>query len=420
MSATISQSIRPGRGRTRVTVLLLAATACGTATAADQRASTSSKGKGDIVVAAVWPWRALRQVRYGDGLELALAEINAQGGVRGRKLQLRRDDDNGSVDDGRMIAQRLANDPAVVAVIGHLQSYVTIPASAIYDDADVLLLAPAATDPALTSRGFQHIFRTTFTDRDVGRQMADVAAQHGFKRVAIYYMRNTYGRGLSNAFEERAADVGVNVIARQSYDPSDAVSEQTFASTLRDWKQLGPDALFIAGEVPSAGTLVATIRKLGLTMPILGGDAMSSPELLSSAGAAAEGAIIASAFHPDEPRVEVQAFIAAFQRRYGVAPDVGSALGYDAMRLLGTALRNAKSTAPDDLASALRQVTDWHGVTGMFSFASNGDRATVSVITTVVHNGRFEFLPTRGESAAVQKKRRAPSIPQPVAAARAR
>ncbi|MCC7054308.1 MAG: ABC transporter substrate-binding protein [Gemmatimonadaceae bacterium] len=372
--------------------LVLLLTACQGASPADARTARSSDDAGDIVVAVVWPWHALRQVRYGDGLELAVEELNASGGIRGRNVRLRREDDSGSVDVGRLIAQHLANDPSVLAVIGHLQSYVTIPAASIYDEAEVLLISPAATDPALTGRGLRHVFRTTFTDKDVGRRMADVAAERGYKRVAIYYMRNTYGRGLSNAFEERAGNVGVNVIARQSYDPTDQVSEQTFASTLRDWQLLAPDALFIAGEVPSAGTLVAAIRKLGLTMPILGGDAMSSPELLATAGAAAEGAIIASAFHPDEPSPAVQRFVTAFRARFGATPDVGSALGYDAMRVLGHALRTAPTAGPADLVKTMHAVSNWPGVTGTVAFSPGGDRSTVSVVTTVVRNGQFQYL----------------------------
>jgi branched-chain amino acid transport system substrate-binding protein len=402
--------------RSAIALLLLAlSTACTGASAADTRLAQGGEANGDVVIAVVWPWQALRQVRYGDGLDLAVAELNAAGGIRGRRVTLRREDDSGSVDVGRLIAQRLANDPRVVAVVGHLQSYVTIPAAAIYDEAGVLLVSPAATDPALTARGYQHVVRTTFTDKDVGRHMADVAAARGFKRIAIYYMRNTYGRGLSNAFEERAGNVGVNVIARQSYDPTDQVSEQTFSATLRDWQLLAPDALFIAGEVPSAGTLVAAVRKLGLTMPILGGDAMSSPELLATAGNAADGAIVASAFHPDEPDPAVQTFVKAFRARYTAIPDVGSALGYDAIRILGHALQTAKTTAPVDIAAALHGVTDWRGVTGAVSFAPNGDRMRAHVVTTIVRNGQFQYLATptpriTGPASVAQQ----PAQPRPV------
>jgi branched-chain amino acid transport system substrate-binding protein len=257
------------------------------------------------------------------------------------------------------------------------------------------MVAPASTDPALTARGYRHVFRATFTDKAVGGQMADFAASRGYKRVAIYYIRDTYGRDLANAFEERANEIGVTIAARQSYDASEQANERTFDETLRDWSSIDMDAIFLAGEPPSAATFVAQARRHGVTVPILGGDALGSPELVSVAGAAAEGTIVASVFHPDEPRPEVQRFTAAFTRRYGFRPDVGSAIGYDAVRLLAAAMTRARSTLPDSVARSLHALRGWPGVTGAFTFDDAGDVLDKPVVKMVVRNGRFEYLPDR-------------------------
>jgi len=111
----------------------------------------------------------------------------------------------------------------------------------------------------------------------VAELLAHFAAQRGLRRVAIYYLRNTYGRELANAFEERANEIGVTIVARQSYDPSDQATARTFEPIVKQWKTLDMDAIFLAGEVPSAGFFIAKAREQGLKVPIFGGDAMSSP-----------------------------------------------------------------------------------------------------------------------------------------------
>ena len=372
--------------------LLALGCSSGSDTGAAQRGQRASAAHGDIVVAVAWPWSAHGDTRFGDGLQLAADEINGSGGVGGRRLRLVRYDDHESVNDGRVVAQRIAADPNVVAVIGHLQSYVTIPASAIYELAGLVLIAPTATDPALTAQGYGMVFRTTFSDRAVGERMAELAAARGYHRVAITYIRDTYGRGLANAFEERAAQRGVSVVARDSYDPSGAVTDQMLAASVRNWKGSAPDAIFLAGEVPSAATIVAEARRQGVRQPILGGDAMSSPALIEVAQAAAEGVIVAAAFHPDEPRPEVRQFTGEFGRRYGQIPDVGAALGYDAVTVLATAMRQAHSSTPVDVARALHAMNGWRGVTGAYAFDSAGNRLSTPIATTIVENGHFALL----------------------------
>lgn len=239
--------------RLRVTTTLLAGiAACAPRPVAEQRIANARRADGDVFIGVAWPWAARREMRFGDGIDMAVAEVNAAGGIAGHQLRVLRLDDHESADEGRVIAQRLGADPQVVAVIGHLQSYVTVPAAAIYDNGGVVLLAPAATDPALTAQGYRHVFRGTFTDKEAGRQMAEYAARRGYRRIAIEYVRSAYGRDLANAFEESATDRRLQVVARQSYG-ADGVGDDTFDEVLREWSTLGLDAIFLAGEVPSAG-----------------------------------------------------------------------------------------------------------------------------------------------------------------------
>lgn len=383
------------RSALRILALLLLAGGCDAASVADERASRAAQGSGDIVIGAAWPWAAGdgEEILYRKGLEMGVEEINARGGIHGRRLRLLYEDDNQSVNEGLMIAQRLTANPEVIAVIGHLQSYVSVPASAIYENGGLVMVSPFSTDPALTARGYRHVFRMTFTDQETGRQMAEHAARAGYERVAIYYVRSQYGRGLANAFEEHAGEVGISIAARASYEPVARFDARTFEPTLSQWKQIEVDAIFLAGEIPVAGHLIAEMRRMGLTQPILGGDAMSFPALIGAAGpAAAEGTVVAAAFHAREPREEVQRFTRAFRARYQADPDPAAAVAYDAVNALARAIEQTESPTPDAVAAALRDLPPWEGVTGRIAFDEQGDMVGRDVVKLVVQDGRFEPL----------------------------
>jgi branched-chain amino acid transport system substrate-binding protein len=359
---------------------------------AEERGRRADRSRGDVVVAAAWPWKRRNDIDYRQGLEMAVQEINAAGGVNNRQLRLQQYDDGESIDEGNVVAQKICNDYDVMAVIGHLQSYITIPVAPVYEMAGLVLIAPTATDPSLTAHGYRRVFQATFTDRDTGKALAELARKR-HRRMAIVYVRNAYGRGLANAFEDRANEIGLLIVARRSYDSGEDVSGNTFAPIIREWKALELDAILLAGEVPSAAHFVAQARAEGLLVPIFGGDAMSDPILMRVAGPAAEGMTLLSFFHPDEPRPEVQKFKAAYERREGASPGAGAALGYDAIYLLARGMQNANSAAPDEVARALHHMPRWNGVTGGFRFDANGAAVDKRPILLIVRNGRFAYLP---------------------------
>jgi branched-chain amino acid transport system substrate-binding protein len=280
-----------------------------------------------------------------------------------------------------------------MAVIGHLQSYVSVPAAAVYDQAGLVMLAPVATDPDLTGKGYARVFRAIFTDEDTGSRLAEFAAARGHRRIAIYYVRNSYGRTLANAFEERAAEIGLSVVARASHDPTQDQEGIATTTTLREWKRMEVDAVFLAGQVPLAGELIARMRREGITAPVLGGDAMSTPALIRRGGAAVEGTIVTSSFHPDEARPQVREFVAAFRARYGADPDPAAAAGYDAVRLLAHAMRRAGGPDPDAVARELHALRGWQGVRGPVSYDAHGNLVEPHLVNLVVRGGRFEHLP---------------------------
>jgi branched-chain amino acid transport system substrate-binding protein len=383
---------------------------------ADERARLA-QASNEVTVAVVFPWERIPNMRYGDGLQMAVDEVNASGGIAGRPLRLKKYDDQGSVDEGVLIAQQIAGDPKVMGVIGHLQSYVTAPAAAIYEAAGLVMIAPMATDPALTGNGYRRVFRATYTDVDTGERVAEFMGRQ-FRRVAICYVRNMYGRGLANAFERRANELGVVIADRQSYDPGERVTGRSFSMMIDDWKTLELDAVFLAGEVPPAALFVAEARRQGLTVPIIGGDALSRTDLMTIAGRASEGVVVTTFFHPDQPRPQVQEFRRRFEARHRVTPDAAAAIGYDVVHVLAQAMRRAGSAHPDLVARSLRGGPVYEGVTGRFQFDEEGAAVGKNPVMMKVEGGRFVFA---SDAPAPSKDAvEGPAADQPVSSAGAR
>ena len=347
-----------------------------------------------VVIAAAWPWSVRGDGLYRQGLQLAADEINNNGGILGRPVELRREDDKESVNEGRLVAQRLANDPEIVAVIGHLNSHVSLPAASIYEDSGLLMISPGSTSPELTRRGHRLIFRSVNSDADIAADLAAFAQKQGYQRIVIGYVRNAYGLGLANAFEQFAQSLGIVVIDRQSYDPVASSHSASFQRLVDQWLDLDFDALLLAGMAPQAGHLVREIREKGLNTPIIGGDALDTPALIEAAGSAAEGMVIATIFHADDPGAEVQRFVQSFTAAFGHPPDSWAARGYEALRMLADAMTRAGSAAPSDVAKQLRSADVSYSLSGPVGFNDQGDVIGRDVVRTVVRQGRFAYLDT--------------------------
>lgn len=374
------------------TVLVLLLTlftlsACDQASLAQQRSEQLAAQSGEITVAVAWPLTSSKAT-LAKGVQLAADEINSGGGILGgRKLKLLFKDDAGSLSTGRQVAQEIANDPGVAAVIGHLNSYITAPASLIYERAGLLMITPGASGQKVTEQGGKLVFRSLPGNRDQGRQIGDYAAAQGYRRVAIYYIKNDYGVDLANCFEQRAHELGMTVVDRQSYD----MGGGDRSITLRNWAAfLKIDAIFFVGSLPEGGQIMRDMRAAGLQMPVFGGAGLDSPDLIKLGGPSVNGTVVFSLFNQNDPHPDVLAFGQRYQARYGKLPDATAAQGYDTLKLLAHAMTAARSTAPVEVAAALRATRDWRGVTGRHTFDLKGDLIAKQLAKVVVNNGKFE------------------------------
>jgi branched-chain amino acid transport system substrate-binding protein len=377
-------------------------TACTERKAAGAAERTGSASD-SVIIAAAWPWASYPDMLYGKGLDLAVEEANAAGGLRGRPFALRRVDDQQSVDNGRLVAERLVTAGGIAAVIGHMQSYITVPAAAVYDAAGIVLVAPSSTDGSLTDRGYRRVFRSIFTDHDAGTQMADLAAESGVKRIGIFYIRNEYGRALSNAFETRARALGVDVIGRVSYDAGSSTGAE-LEQIVRQWNERHVDGVFLAAEAGPAARFAREVKRQGLNIALFGSDALGIPALIAEGGIAVEGLMLPAPFHPGDPRIEVQAFVRQFTARHGTGPDALAALGYDAMRLVTHSIVTAGTTAQDSVAAVLHATRNWRGVTRSMSFDSTGSLAEGPITRVMVRRGAFTFLGSGARVARTERR----------------
>ncbi|MEC5407450.1 branched-chain amino acid ABC transporter substrate-binding protein [Paraburkholderia sp. MPAMCS5] len=306
-----------------------------------------------------------------NGALLAIEEINATGlTIGGKKIKVALDsqDDAGDPRTATQVAQKLVDDN-VVAVVGHLNSGTTIPASKLYSDAGIVQISPSATNPAYTLQGFKTTYRLVATDAQQGPALADYAAKKlQVKSVAIVDDSTAYGQGLAAEFKKRAAALGIKILSHDATNDH-AVDFRAIATKI---KGESPDAIMYGGMDATGGPFAKQARQLGVKAKFLGGDGVCSPALPSLAGDAADNVVCSEAGAALEGLPEGAAFAAKYAKRFGHPPLVYSPETYDAVHIIVDAMKRANSTASEKILAAM-PATDYHGVTGETVFDSKGD-----------------------------------------------
>jgi len=345
-----------------------------------------TKNKGDVAIGVAWPFESNNSM-FREGVELAVKEINRDGGIKGRKIQLVMKDDQASVAEGMSIAQSFAGDRQVAAVIGHRNSFVSIPTSRIYEEAGLVMLSPASTAPELTKKGYRSVFRNLPSDDEIARKIAIFCSQQGQKRMVVYYSEDSYGMGLANSFEDHAKKVGIKVVDRISYYGDLKDLERLH----NKWKALDFDGIFIASGMPAGAEFIADCGQVGSSARYYAGNAMDSPLLHEIGGKAADGTVVGTIFNPADTRPEVKKFIEDFTKEYNGPPGAYSAQGYDAVKMLAAAIERTGDSDSAALADNLRGLKNWPGVAGYHSFDQNGDEVGDLVVIKVLRDGKFQL-----------------------------
>jgi len=308
-----------------------------------------------------------------NGVLMAASEINQNGGINGRQIDVVIEDDKGSPEEAARLTAKLIDQDKVVAIIAGGTSGNSRAAAPKAQSSHIPFISPSSTDPAVTQVG-SYIFRACFVDSFQGEVMARFAVNtlKAQKAAVLYDFNSPYGRGLTQYFELSIGKLGGRIVSEQSYMQGDP----DFKGQLSTIKAAEPDVIYIPGYYGDVALIAKQARLIGLTQPLLGGDGWDAPELWQLGGDALNGAYISTHYSIDNPSPAIQSFVEQYKQRYGnLLPDAHAALAYDAARLLFDALTRIGSTDPDKLREALAQTKNFAGVTGVISM--DGDRNAV-------------------------------------------
>jgi branched-chain amino acid transport system substrate-binding protein len=325
-----------------------------------------------------------------NGITQAFDELNAAGGLLGKKVKVLVEDDRSQPEEATTAVTKLINQSHVVAMLGEVSSSRSLAAAPICQANKVPMVTPSSTNPRVTQVG-DYIFRVCFIDPFQAPVMAKFAANTlKIKRVAILTdVRNDYSIGLQTFFRQSFKALGGEIVAEQSYSEGDS----DFRAQLTQIKAANPEAIYLPGYYTEAATIARQARELGITVPLMGGDGWDSPKLFEIGGDALDGCYISNHYSVDDPSPAIQKFVADYKTRYKASPDALAALGYDAARILADAIKRAGSTDGEKVRDALRAVKDFPGVTGKITI--NSDRNAVKpAVVLKIEKGKFHYVET--------------------------
>ena len=325
------------------------------------------------------------------GVILAVEEVNAAGGVLGRKLELITEDNQSKQGESATIAKKLVSRDKVVALLGGNPSANSLEAAPICQGAHIPMIAISSTNPRVTEVG-NYIFRVCFIDPFQGAVLAKFAHDSlKVKRVAVLTsVNNPYSVGISKVFREKFTAAGGTIVADQKHSEGD----KDFRAQLTAIKAAGAEAIFHSSNYTEGALICIQARQLGFTGPLFGGDAWEAPQLIEIGGAAVEGVYYSTHASPESPAPEVRNFVKKFHHRWnGETGDSIAALGYDAVKLLVDALARAGTTEGARVRDAIAATQDFPGVTGKITLDAQRNAAKSAVILTV-KDGKFKYVET--------------------------
>ncbi|WP_312423183.1 ABC transporter substrate-binding protein [Anaerospora hongkongensis] len=357
-------------------------------------------GKGDIKIGMVYELTG-STASYGtsaaNGAKLAFKEVNAAGGVLGKQLQIITADNKGEPSESANAMTKVITQDRVVAVTGFTVSSCGIAGSVVAEDNKIPFVAAATVNPKVTmdertGKVKNYTFRACFIDSFQGTVAANFAFTSLKAKNAAILIDNSsdYSKGLSAVFKEVFTAKGGQIAAEQAYLQKD----QDFKSTLTAIKAQNPELIYIPGYYEDVGKIIKQARELGITVPILGGDAWDSPKLAELGGAQALNNTFFTNFYSVEDKNPVSnAFIEAYKKEYGQLPDSMAAMGYDAANLLVDAIKRANSTDSAKIREALAATKNFKSVSGDMALNENHD-AVRGVVIMEMKDGKQVYKET--------------------------
>jgi branched-chain amino acid transport system substrate-binding protein len=319
-----------------------------------------------------------------EGIQTAVDEINAAGGVNGRQLAIQVFDDKCDSTEAALVASRVAADPSFFAVLGHMCSAATMAAGPIYEKAGLTFMTASSTRPDLTSQGWTHCFRTITHDAGWGPILTGILVKKLDKKtVALFYQNDDYGIGLLNSVKPELEKAGVKILVEETFRTGD----KDFSAQLAKVKQSGAEAIMLL-TMYTEGALITRQRvSAGLAaIPVIASSQHQFPGFLDLAGDAAEGAIIGVAWDKWSTDPAVKALNDKWIEKFGQPCNEVNSYYYDAVYIMKQAIEEGatKETLPDVLHKI-----HFEGPTGVTEFQENGDIKPKMLFAMTVKDGQF-------------------------------
>ncbi|MCU0770018.1 MAG: branched-chain amino acid ABC transporter substrate-binding protein, partial [Burkholderiaceae bacterium] len=326
------------------------------------------------------------------GAQLAAKEINAAGGIKIGdqvfEIVILGEDDKADPKEGTLAAQKIV-DSGAVAVVGHLNSGTSIPASKIYSDAGMTQISPSATNPKLTEQGFKTTFRVVANDNQQGGVLANYAADAlKAKTMAIVDDRTAYGQGLADVVERVAKEKGIKIAREFATDKT-----TDFNAILTKVRGTKPDVVFYGGMDATAGPMAKQMKQLGIKSVLLAGDGVCSPEFIKLAGDAAGLLHCSMAGEAVEKLAKGEEFKAKFKAAWGQDVQVYSPYSYDAVYVIADAIKRAGKADRAAITAAM-PATSYPGLTGTIAFDEKGDIKNGAISMFKVAGDKLEYIST--------------------------
>jgi branched-chain amino acid transport system substrate-binding protein len=353
-------------------------------------------GRGEVVIGIAGPLGKPNGRSMKLAAQMAADEINRAGGIGGDSVRLEFADDNADASKAIEVARQLRGDPAVVAVVGHVNSAASLKAATIYNAVNndsvpgdpVVQISPASSSPQLTGAG-EWTFRICPTDLEFSPVLARWASRLGKRRAAVLYANDDYGQGVNTTFGDAFTRAGGTIVSDDPYLPAAYENADALDPYLVRAFRRGADALVIGGQAPEGLKIIAAAKRLGFTGPILGADGLTG---VKDGGPVAEGVYVSSAFLPDRPAEKAQRFVQAYRQRFGELPDHRGAMTYDVLYMLKEAIEKGgrdRRAVRDYVAAIGISQPKFDGVSGTIQFDRNGDVVGKEVAVGVVRGGQL-------------------------------
>jgi len=322
-----------------------------------------------------------------NGIDIAVDEINKAGGLLGKKVRVIVEDDQGKPEEAQTVVTKLINKDQVVAVLGEVASSRTMAAAPVAQQNGIPIITPSSTNPKITQIG-DYVFRVCFIDPFQGLVIAKFATNTlKVKNAAILRdIKNDYSVGLADFIADNFKKMGGNIVANESYSEGDT----DFSAQLTSIKSKNPEAIFVPGYYTEVGLVARQAKKLGLNVPLIGGDGWDSPKLIEIGGDALNGSYYSNHFAVSDPKPAIQKFVGDYKTRYGATPDALAGLGYDAASIMFDAIKRANSTDGAKIRDAIASTKDFMGVTGTITLDKDRNAVKPAVILQV-KDGKLEY-----------------------------